>query len=320
MSPVLQFRRKAQSLKNRLSPACVVLCYHRVSDETGDYWGNAISLKNFEDHVALVSERYRVLSIGQLVESVGRGKPPARRSIVITFDDGYAVNTEGACRSLSNHRAPAAFYLNTGWLTGDRFWWDELTDAMPDEECARTVAQLLPAEAALSVGSGVQRRELIAIVRNAFKAMRDDHRREVLRSMRHPTSMAARPDSAPMRISDIAAIARDPLFTIAGHTHTHPALSLLPPDRQRAEIQENKRILEHLTGQPIRHFSYPFGGPDDFDDSTIAELRLAGYLSAVTTLRRPVRWPCDVFRIPRLSVKNWDVRKFQKELDGAWSN
>lgn len=48
---------------------------------------------------------------------------------------------------------------------------------------------------------------------------------------------------------------------IGCHSHSHSLLAKLPPDRWATEILDSKRILEHLTGRPVRHFSWPYGMP-----------------------------------------------------------
>jgi peptidoglycan/xylan/chitin deacetylase (PgdA/CDA1 family) len=306
-----------------MRPACLVLCYHRVSDETADYWQNAVSLRNFSNQIALLCSRYRVISIDDLTSALERDRTPGFRSVVITFDDGYSANVVNACETLAKLSAPATFYLNTAWLDGELFWWDELVLALNGAKDAgghQTPAAWLCREANIAPKDS-SKDAAIAALRNAFKEMHDDRRRELLRGLRQAFPASDRPtvDYAPIKTADIKAIASDSLFTIAAHTHSHPVLARLPLERQRPEIQENKRILEGIVGRTVTHFSYPFGGADDFNEGTIQELRSAGFRSATTTAGLPARWPCDPFRIPRLSMKNWGTSKFEAELRDAWA-
>jgi peptidoglycan/xylan/chitin deacetylase (PgdA/CDA1 family) len=315
--------RKARSLHNRLTPACLVLCYHRVSDYTDDYWRNAVSVKNFADHVTLLAQRYGVLSIEELATAIEKGRPPARRCVVITFDDGYAANLENACGTLAARRVPATFYLNTAWLTSDLFWWDDLVLALKtvsESAGMESPAAWLCRQAGV-VTENPTSEQAITILRSAFKEMADGPRRLLMASFRSRYAVASPPhrDHRPMNMDDIQALAANTLFTVAGHTHTHPSLSRLSREGQRVEILENKRILEEIAHRPVSHFSYPFGDVVDFNDDTVDELRAAGFSSAATTGGIPARWPADRFRIPRLSVKNWTVAKFEAELNDAWA-
>lgn len=58
-------------------------------------------------------------------------------------------------------------------------------------------------------------------------------------------------------LSEIAAAGHE----IACHTHSHLLLSALPRDRWEEEILDSKRVLEALSGRPVRHLSWPFGMP-----------------------------------------------------------
>jgi peptidoglycan/xylan/chitin deacetylase (PgdA/CDA1 family) len=292
--------RRVRALCNRARAGCLVLCYHRVSEITADAWGNAVSPANFDKHIALLAKRYAILTIDELVDAVERGRAPSRRAMAITFDDGYKVNVGPASDTLVRHQAPATFYLNTAWLDGGAFWWDEIAALTAHQPDAPSVRERL---------------------RDVCKAMTHGERHELLRRMREEAAISepGAPHCAPMTRRDVTQLANNPLFTVAAHTHSHPALWRVTAERQRDEIRESKRILEEITGRPVTHFSYPFGSSHDFDASTIAAIADAGLRSAATTSSRPVRWPADRYRLPRLSVKNWDEHRFQAQIEDAWS-
>lgn len=320
----LSLTRLARALTNRLKPACLVLCYHRVSNDTSDHWGNAVSASDFEGHVRFLAQRYAIVSIEELVQSVERGAAARFRTVAITFDDGYAVNLRSACEILLQHHAAATFYVNTAWLDGSLFWWDDLALALAGAQSGRgerAPLDWLSREVDLSPESPRRSSEAFEGVRSALKVMPDVDRRGLLQRFRveFGVSDGTPPEHAPMTAADITTLAAEPSFTVAAHTHSHPSLAGLPHDRQRAEVLENRRILEEITGKTVTHFSYPFGAARDFSDATVAVVRSARFRSAATTEGGPVRWPADPFRIPRLSVKNWDVRRFEAHVRDAWA-
>lgn len=47
--------------------------------------------------------------------------------------------------------------------------------------------------------------------------------------------------------------------TVACHSHSHYILSKLHFPEACAEISTSKRILEEILGEPVQHFSYPYG-------------------------------------------------------------
>lgn len=68
---------------------------------------------------------------------------------------------------------------------------------------------------------------------------------------------------------------------IGSHTVSHPYLSKLSAEKQRAEIADSKKVLHGLSPRPILSFSYPYG---DHDDESIRALDRAGYRYAVTAV------------------------------------
>jgi peptidoglycan/xylan/chitin deacetylase (PgdA/CDA1 family) len=66
---------------------------------------------------------------------------------------------------------------------------------------------------------------------------------------------------------------------IGSHSMTHANLRHLSLDKAREEILGSKKVLEDLFGNPVRHFSFPFGSWNPALRDLVIE---AGYTSAST--------------------------------------
>jgi hypothetical protein len=66
-------------------------------------------------------------------------------------------------------------------------------------------------------------------------------------------------------------------MAIGSHTHSHPLLSHLCPERQLEEVSVSKQMLEQDLGIEIQSLAYPVGAPDSFNEQTQEALRKAGY-------------------------------------------
>jgi len=66
-------------------------------------------------------------------------------------------------------------------------------------------------------------------------------------------------------------------FTVANHTLSHPALTKLPIEQARLEIENGRHALEQLFGYPVEGFAYPFG---DQNSEIHRLVRSAGHLYA----------------------------------------
>ena len=96
----------------------------------------------------------------------------------------------------------------------------------------------------------------------------------------------------PLTAQEVRQLATGPRIEIGGHSVTHSCLPLLDRETQQREIVENKRRLEDLLGQSLRHFSYPHG---EFNEDTVSLLKQAGYAAACTTKHLPVDRSADLF-------------------------
>lgn len=90
-----------------------MLMYHAVPPGTGEAtWPWAVSLRRFREQLDfLAAEGYATPTMNELV--AGQAQAPARRTVVITFDDGYADNL-AACEELHKRGMHATWFIVTG--------------------------------------------------------------------------------------------------------------------------------------------------------------------------------------------------------------
>ena len=85
-----------KKIRTHLSKRCLFLCYHRVGNDISDKWGNCVNPENFNSQMEILRKYFNPLSISSLFNQDGDIALKNKRSVVITFDDGYDVNTEYA--------------------------------------------------------------------------------------------------------------------------------------------------------------------------------------------------------------------------------
>jgi peptidoglycan/xylan/chitin deacetylase (PgdA/CDA1 family) len=101
-----------------------VLLYHRVGGRTPV----SVDLPRplFEGQVAVLAERYQVLTLDQAVEHLSAGEPPrGRPAVVITFDDGTADVVDEAMPVLADLGLPAILYVATAFIEEGRPFPDD---------------------------------------------------------------------------------------------------------------------------------------------------------------------------------------------------
>jgi peptidoglycan/xylan/chitin deacetylase (PgdA/CDA1 family) len=104
----------------------LVLIYHQVGRQSPDPVHVNVPAERFAAQMEELRARWNPVSLDGLVKGLAEGNLP-RRSVAVTFDDGYAGVLHHALPILERWKIPAAVFLPTGSLGAKaEFWWDEL--------------------------------------------------------------------------------------------------------------------------------------------------------------------------------------------------
>jgi peptidoglycan/xylan/chitin deacetylase (PgdA/CDA1 family) len=309
-------RRSGQWLLGKVVPHAVILGYHRVTDGPDPY-RLGVSLERFAEQLAVIARTARPLSLDEFPNLLARGRLP-KRTVVVTFDDGYADVLHRAKPLLDRFGIPATVFVISGAL-GRELWWDRL------DRVARTAANVQgrltlamggptftwPMEGVPSSAEAL-RQALYPKLRALDQLARDavlDRLGELLNVPTDADGVGLRRVVTP---DELRSLGEGNLVRIGAHTMTHPPLSELSVDRQREEIAGSRRDLEAVLGQPVVGFSYPFG---DVGAGASTVVREAGYLYACES-RNAVAWRgTDPLAMPRFWVPDWDGQRFAGWLE-----
>ena len=168
-----------------------------------------------------------------------RGLDPAKKHVLITFDDGY-YNNHLALPILRQYGVPATFFISTHHVLANRaFWWDV-------------------------VYRGRQRQPLQHAAQQAEYAH--------LKQLRHPEIDAYLlahfgPDALqpvgdldrPFTPAELRDFARAPEVFLGNHTHHHAVLTNYDPAAAGHELAACQRALAQLTGAVPGAVAYPNG-------------------------------------------------------------
>ena len=326
-----RFVRKMQSKTQfALSPPPIILCYHRIFEPETDPHLLSVSPDHFREQLQVIKRFAYPLSLDQLGEARLRGNSP-RRGVVITFDDGYLDNLENALPILREVGLPATIYIATGYVGTDReFWWDDLERlTLGPAKLPKTLRLDINSrirewdvESALANGRGWNvlmsghrhaRQRLFCDLHTALRPLAQPLQDDVLHQLRRLTGTRpeARPSYRCMTMSELEALAAEPLVTLGAHTISHCDLDCRTRAEQQVEITGSKQQLEKIIGRPVEHFSYPYGS---FNDESLAVCAQNNFQWAVTCIEEPVRRNSHRHRLPRFLVRNWNGADFERQL------
>ena len=312
----------------------LILLYHRVIELHSDPWLLAVTPSHFAEHLEILRENARPIGLQQLLQGLLDGNLPDR-SVVVTFDDGYADNLHKAKPLLERHDVPATAFLTTGYIGRQReFWWDELDrlllqpGALPEtlrlSLNGNTYRWRLGKAARYSDGTSRRysrwrawtkspdsRYSLYRSLWELLHPLLDGERHKVLEELRvwAGAELAVRPTHLPLSVEEVVALKEGGLVEVGAHTVTHSALATLPAAAQREEIWQSKARLEEILGSPLNSFSYPHGS---LSSETMAIVQEAGFSCACSGSTRLT----NRFELPRVSIQDWDGDEFAGRLSG----
>lgn len=322
----------------------LILLYHRVAVLQSDPQLLSVTPQHFGEHLEILKRHFHPLGLHHVMDNAERNRVRSR-SVVITFDDGYADNLDNARPLLEAADVPATVFVVAGHLDGQReFWWDELerilfeTVGLPSRLSLSLSGEHDEWDVGESTAYTVEQQERHApwnVLQIEDPTARHRLYRELfdrLRSLRHDRRQAAldrllgwaghdamvRPTHRPLSVDQMIRLAGDGLIDIGAHTVTHSVLSALSIEDQRMEIAECRKLLEGALGRPVTTFSYPFGTRRDYTRETVTLVRELGFSIACSNYAGLVQGGTDRFQLPRFLVRDWDGDTFLRQLEEAW--
>lgn len=107
---VWKLRRKIINILFNISPGCKILLYHSVFSPTNNNVDRGISLSNFAIQMKYLRDNYNLISLDDLDNKLNK-RALGRKSVAVTFDDGFLNNYAIVVKVLKKHKIPATFFV-----------------------------------------------------------------------------------------------------------------------------------------------------------------------------------------------------------------
>jgi peptidoglycan/xylan/chitin deacetylase (PgdA/CDA1 family) len=255
----------------------------------------------FIDLVEVLSA-FRPVPLSELVERMKAGKRTVGL-FAITVDDGVGENVRAIAGVLRAKGWPGTFYLPTRYLDaggGMPFqWWRSVAPLLPPKPIR------LGNETLDLSGSGAIRR-LSARMEILWRTQPLDSYVPLIMQLidavcceRGLTRKQLEPP-APITAPEIRELCGGGLIRFESHGVSHAAVSAMTPEEIAAEMKNSQDRVAELSGQPCRHFCYPFGSPESIGRIAPAIARQF-YDSAVTMSLGDVD-RADPWLLPRIPL------------------
>lgn len=301
-------------------PDVVILRYHSIQPSCDGERGAMVRglvhpLSVFSAQMETLAHHYNPVTVEDIFTYLCEGREIPRRSVAVTFDDGYEDNYELAAPVLHRLGIRASFYIMVSSIGGSTSPWYRRLDhafattskktwADSTENCKRELADYPSRKAAFLIAS------------RRCACLCGEMQSGAVRTIEDELEVAPlTKQQCPMMNSEQLQELQRAGHIIGSHTVSHPNLAQIGNDDLHREVIESKLQLERLLDAPVTHFSYP--SPilqPHYTEETITATKKAGYRTAVTCTSGPVRAGHNPLQLTRITVP-FELKEFRWVVD-----
>jgi peptidoglycan/xylan/chitin deacetylase (PgdA/CDA1 family) len=236
------------------------------------------------------------------------GKDVPKRTVVLTFDDGYKDNYVYAYPILERYGIPATVFLATGHVGSDELiWCDKVGYAIHNTLLRRLD---LGSFGSYLLQSQRDRYDASTAMNERLKRLPEEGRSLVISRLLDVCQVEIPRDLGRelyLSWDQVRQMDRKSI-TFGAHSVSHPDLTSMSLERARGELVRSKADIELQLGKEVTAFSYPFG---DYDPEMIKLVRQSGFKCAVSLLTwKLVSVKDDIYCLQRIpAVENFDKMK-----------
>ena len=271
----------------------VVLMYHRISaSQTPDFLPSPLTcpLSKFLEHLAVLKQHFSVLALDEVREILRSGRELPPRTVVLTFDDSWFDNLEFAARPLAEAGLPGTFFIPSADIDREdlhpdhRFYF--LSRRVPADRFREVLQSMIPRSAASTPPPDhifPLRRWLEASLGYVLVSPQGSNFLDALERElgAPPTDGMGR--SIYMTSEQVRSLS-DFGVRVGNHTAHHWQLSSLDEAGQQKELADAQEALAALVGEPITTLAYPYGEPQDYNETSVRVSRELGFCCACTAV------------------------------------
>jgi peptidoglycan/xylan/chitin deacetylase (PgdA/CDA1 family) len=285
----------------------LILAYHGVNDNPNfNINGRHISTSQLDKHFKYLKENFNILPLRDVFEKTKTPQLNNKKSIVITFDDGYLNNYTKAVPLLEKYQIPATFYITSNCLTDSCFiLWPDIIDIIKysTKDCFIKIGETKFYFEGTSIPYSA---EIKCNIYDYFKVMGAE-RESIFNELKKHYNLDAflksinDEDYKLVNVEQLKLFSNSAYVEIGSHTHKHYNLSNISTELAEEELRLSKKIIENVIGKNVISIAYPDGSYNE----KVKELSLKiGYKYLLAVDYRCDNDKNDSNILPRLCISN----------------
>jgi peptidoglycan/xylan/chitin deacetylase (PgdA/CDA1 family) len=296
----LGFEKLLLSFKSKKN---IIINFHGVTNIKGNRFNNRhMDASEFEKIIIYLKKNYNIVPLKELFEIYRSKKTNGKRTIALTFDDGYINNFTVALPILKKHQVPATFYLiSEGLVNKDFYVWPDVIDLIQKNTKEDLVFSFGTFKFPNFYSDELQISLVDLMKKSAEK--RETYLNEIKTKYPIYLKEAAKFPKLIKLITkeEIASYKNEPLIEYGSHTHLHYNLEHLTEATCSDEVNRSKTIIEESIGKPIISLAFPDGS---YNTTTIANCKKAGYENVTAVSYKLNENNKDPYILSRFTISN----------------
>ena len=296
----------SKSIANFSKHQFLILNYHGVIDKVDfNYSINHMDAEQFEHQIKFLSKNFNILSQDEFLYHYLNNKTSNKKSILLTFDDGYENNFKFAFPLLKKYNTPATIFLISSLIDSKNPTWYDLIDntsSLFNNEKHRDKIGKLCTE----LGINSQKEILHNSLKKYLKTQSTHKKNEILEkylSIIGDKSMDNIDEKYWKILSSdqIIKMQQSGIISFGSHTVTHPNLDQINKDDVELELKDSKSKIENILGKKIKTIAFPDGA---YNENVKIMSKEAGYTNLFAVNYRCESDKNDNSILNRYSISN----------------
>lgn len=252
--------------RNRSRNSLLNILYHGVVNRNDlSFSPRHISRDQFIRNLRYLTRNFDIVSLPEAFELYRNHQPLKRKTLTISFDDGYLNNLETAFPIIEEFNVPVTFFIS-GISTQEmevRALWTDLISCLQFFNPNKKV--IIDGLEFINLMHSPDNIHLLEHLKTKEPPDRDRIMDELIKNYDLITKIKKVPDELwkLQTASDLKKLAASPLVTIGSHGHLHYNLGQISPAEALKEITISKKLLEETLQQEINMIAYPDGSYTD---------------------------------------------------------
>lgn len=224
------------------------IMYHGVTFNNTQYFSpRHVVASDFEKEIAYYKKNFDIISIDEAFVRIKNNDSFGRKTITISFDDGFANNLSMVLPIIEKYDVPVTFFISSVCTENDgsRILWPEFI-------------------AALQYFSSIETTKVPLMV-DAIKSMSYQERDVFLDGLEKEYKVLDKIRLLPEEIwklldkTQLIELSKSGLVTIGSHGHNHYNLGQIESEYAKFELEHSKTLLESTIQKEVKFIAYPDG-------------------------------------------------------------